>query len=295
MHIFANKNNKMIDPLEDIDISETLQSVQPLESVSPVIQWYEKFLCNNQADYIVAVESSLYDSFEEETQRAIDYMRAFTKQYADVFFPGHGDIEEHWHLRPKLSKECIEESGSKVYNKPPGKVNGKIDGTEHGTIYNYMSMHSFNLKFWAPNQQSFSQFIRGVYELSDALRTTSRLPKTAKAVHVYSKEEVRKFYEEGRADNECFWIILPHDFTFKNPDAEPYIYPDGIISMTSATTEQFWKAVQYKSLEFDVYKLFPHLTPDERMKETGHAFVEYILHHRDRYQNIIIKNQNKYG
>ena len=263
----------MVDPLENIDISETLETVQPLESVSPVLQWYEKFLCNNQADYIVAVECSLYDESVSDQHREVDYMRAFTRMYADVFFPGHGEICEFWHLKPKSDA-----------NDP-----------EHGSIYNYMSMHSFNLKFCAPNQQSFSQFIRGVYELSDALRTTSRLPKTAKAVHVYSKEEVQKFHNEGRADNECFWMSFPHDFTFKNPNAEPYIYPDGIISMTSATTEQFWKAVQYKSLEFDVYKLFPHLTPDERMKETGHAFVEYILHHRDRYQNIIIKNQNKYG
>lgn len=280
----------VIDPFENIDITETLETVHPLESVSPVQQWYEKFLCNNQADYIVAVECSLYDESTRNQQRAVDYMRAFTRQYADVFFPGHGDIEEHWHLRPKLSKKNIEESGSKVYSKPAGSVNGLTDGTEHGTIYNYMSMHSFNLKFWAPNQKSFRQFLAGIYALSDALRMTSRLPKTAKAVHVYSKEEVCNFYNVGRTSNECFWISLPHDFMFKNPNAEPYIFPDGIISMASATTEKFWEAVHYKALEFDVYRLFPHLTPDERTQETGRAFIDYILRHRDYYKQIIIQN-----
>lgn len=257
----------VIDPFENIDITETLETVHPLESVSTVQQWYEKFLCNNQADYIVAVECSLYDESVSDQKRKVDYMRAFTRMYADVFFPGHGEICEFWHTNSKFD----------------------TDDPEHGSIYNYMAIHSFNLKFWAPNQKSFRQFLTGIYALSDALRITSRLPKTAKAVHVYSKEEVRKFYTEGRADNECFWISLPHDFMFKNPTAEPYIFPDGIISMTSATTEKFWEAVHYKALEFDVYRLFPHLTPDERTQETGRAFIDYILRHKDYYKQIIIQ------
>ena len=81
----------MIDPLENIDISETLETVQPLESASPVLQWYEKFLCNNQADYIVAVECSLYNE-SVSTRKEKRLYEHLLKCMQTSSFLEHGEI-----------------------------------------------------------------------------------------------------------------------------------------------------------------------------------------------------------